>query len=281
MITKGPWTSTGTLYESRGVEIHTAGIDWVFKVTARSEIQTEIKFIDKVAEGSPIRNMVEVPIEWINRSGDDWYAMRRYDGHVHVRSEFCRRHWRLLATSVLDFLEDLHRGHDLIHLDIKDKNILVSRAQTKFVVADYELVVQPSPDATCTYDADHAWYYMQHGAEWEEPCASWRMDFTMLGYLLARLTWDPANHDWTFTSACEERRTGSGGLALEEILADRAETMAKAHPTVIAYLDRVAALVPWYASTVPAAVVYAELRSVFDPKSLAPCPQNLTADTPT
>jgi len=241
---------------------------WVVKrSTVYREVREEIRFIND-SRDRPVRNMVEVPENPAHRYGDDWYAMRLYSGPVVHTSPYCRHHWRRIATSVLDFLEDLHRGHNLVHLDIVAKNILYDKTRCQFIVADYELLIDTDTRALSNNNDDYAWYFVQYGGELDEPNCSWRMDFTMLGYLLARLTWDHYENPtgWDFMKECDARRLGSTeSRSTEEILAARKATIERAHPTVRAYLDLVATIVPWLADmSAPSVEIYRRLRDVFD-----------------
>lgn len=266
------WIRKQCLYRRNGTQIWlTDDPAWLVKESYKGrekEIGIESDFINyAVGDGPRVRNMVQVPAEPERRTGRGWYAMRAYDGTISDHHAFARQHWCSMAIHILDFLEDLHRGHQLVHMDIKRSNILVDKQHCKFIVADYELLHAPSQhELLCDCEDDYAWYFVEHGGELNELYASWRIDFVMLGYLLAWLTWDSnQNEDWTYPRACEARRKGRspGTLTSREILSLREHEMSRSHPVVLHYLSRVAALVPWSEVQVLPVSVYDELRSVF------------------
>jgi hypothetical protein len=259
-----PWTTWQRIYDRDGVEIlQTSSPSWVIKIQiSRYLAPKEIDFLRRVCdEGPPIRNMVELPPE--NRFGTNWYAMRRYLGSADKERRVARRLWRRLGCCVLNFLEDLHRGHGMVHMDIVLRNVLVDRVSELFVVSDYELLVPGSGDdetpLTCD-DDDTVWYYLGAGAELARPLHTWRTDLVMLGYALAELLRDD---EVTFTGLCQRRRKDSRMSMNDYDLIERRNVeMADCHPVVRAYLDRVAELVPWGSEAAPPAAVYDELRTL-------------------
>ena len=258
-----PWSVRKRIYERDGVEIlQTTSPSWVLKLqTSRYVTPRELRFLQKVCdEGPSVRNMVELPPEPERRFGDNWYAMRRYAGSVHT---YPTAAWRRLGCDVLNFLEDLHRGHSSLHMDIVTRNILAAE-DGRFVVSDYELLVKMpgdnEPAVACDCE-DTLWYYIGAGAELTEPLHAWRMDLNMLGYCLAELTW--GDDEPTFPRLCQRRRQDTRmDMSGYDIIKRRDEEMQQCHPVVRAYLDRVAALVPWRATEPPAAAVYDELRAL-------------------
>lgn len=258
-----PWSVRQRIYERDGVEIlQTTVPSWVLKLQAsRYFSQRELTFLKRVCDkGPPVRNMIELPPEPDRRFGTNWYAMRRYSGSVYT---YPTAAWRRLGCDVLNFLEDLHRGYSAVHMDIVTRNILATEYGT-FVVSDYELLVDmpgdDEPAVACDCD-DTLWYYLGAGAELSEPLYAWRMDLNMLGYCLAELTWGDDVPD--FPHLCQRRRQDTCmDISDYDILARRNEEMQMCHPTVRAYLDRVAALVPWRATEAPTSAVYDELRAL-------------------
>jgi hypothetical protein len=265
----GPWMARMRIYERDGVEIlQTSSPSWVIKIQNSRYLEPkEIDFLRRVVvTGPPIRNMIELPPETDRRFGANWYAMRRYLGSADTEREISRRLWRRLGCGVLNFLEDLHRDHGLVHMDIVLRNILVDRGGDTFVVSDYELVVPGNGDGetplTCD-DDDTVWYYLGAGAELSQPLYTWRTDLVMLGYALADLLRDESN-TVTFTGLCERRRQDTRmDMSDYDLIGRRNAEMVDCHPVVRAYLDRVATLVPWAAEAAPHAAVYDELCALF------------------
>ena len=262
----GPWIPNGTLYSNSGVSIlTTTDPKWLVK-TFRGAAWAELEFITRVANGEhPIRHMVELPEK--DRSGSNilwsWYAMRRYDTTVSL--PWGRKCWKQLARTVLEFLEDLHRGHGLVHMDIKLPNLLVDLSANTCVVAAYELVGPPTMNAAREFSDDYYWYFVGFGAEPDKPLTTWRMDFLMLGYTLAELLWDTETFGtWRFSAECDKRRKGLlPDKTDREIIELRAVELLDAHPVVRDYLATVARLVPWDSTGPPTASVYQTLRDLF------------------
>ncbi len=261
-----PWTEWRRIYERDGISIiQVYARNWVVKYAhSRAAITKEITFLRGITEGdAAIRNMIELPADPTHRFGENWYAMRKYTNSAHACCDEVRGQWKTIAIDVLNFLEDLHRGHRLAHLDITLRNILYDRETGHFVVSDYELLEEVSTEAAITEDNDdHLWYYIGTGAELSQPIESWRMDLTMLGYALAELTWCDARP--SFAPLCQTRRCDSNmGICDYDIIARRNAEMKGCPQGVRAYLDRVAELVDWRAAEPPSPATYDELRAVF------------------
>ena len=268
----GPWTTTETLARhSPYAIVATTDPNWVLKTRAAAATPwKELEFFKRVGE-CRIRNMVHIPPGPEGQTGrqgeTEWYAMRRYS--TTAQSAQGRRDWRTMAIAVLNFLEDLHRGPQLLHMDIKPENILLDEPTEEWVVADYDLfdtlwLKTPARE----FDDDYFWYYMAiGGAEPDEPLLTWRTDLLMLGYALAELTWDVDRFGkWEFYPECNARRTGRKGIlghmSAEELARVRTTELLFAEPTVRKYLDAVAELVPWDQVEPPAASVYEHLRGL-------------------
>jgi hypothetical protein len=113
------------------------------------------------------------------------------------------------------------------------------------------------------YAADFLWYYLEFGAELEKPIASWRFDLTALGYLLARLCWNPEHSD-TFIEMCRAaRREGPGSLTPIGLIIQRSHEMARGvGPLLYAYFDMLDAI-SWYDMDPPPRIFYQGLSSLF------------------
>ena len=263
----GPWKLTEKLSGGTDVQIQaTTDPRWVVKVSKRYDAATELSTILRFW-GNPPRHSVHIPHDLGSLFGhgtdEIWYAMRRYDGHLEV-DDFTRQHWLQVGNHCLEFLQDLHLKHGLLHMDIKSTNILVNRSATQFVVADYETVARPNGTTPANESRDYRWYHLRFGAVPDQPVYSWRYDLTALGYLLADLTWPDGEPPWNYRGECDGRR-GSGYVSVftdADVILLRDEAFTKAHPTVRAYLDAVATL-PWDARDPPPATFYEQLLALF------------------
>jgi len=186
--------------------------------------------------------------------------MKRYTGEVSL-NDFCKANWRILAIHILQFLQDFHHVHRLVHMDIKKGNILYDMAGLNFVAADYEHAEAPSFTHTRHFDDDHKWYYIAMGAELDQPLYSWRLDLVALGYVLGSLTTEP--QAWTFEQICWDKRTKPGSLTEAEAIYQRNREIADIiEPQIKAYLALVATLA-WDAKDPPPRSFYEELEVIF------------------
>lgn len=280
----GPYNidAEGVIYEKRGIKIlPTVDRLWVIKLISPDKESLdnidEIKHILRLLNDTP-RCCVEFPRTspyYLFGTTPDavWYAMVRYNGHVSVDSLFCKSNWRRIAVSVLMFLEDLHITHHLAHLDIKAENILYNREKQQFYIGDFEMLaeVETTPVTTLrdkmSADSYYFWYYLGYGGELDKPVQAWRIDFVMLGYLLARLTWN-TEYSWSARNRIVTNAQSRQGLIEDETLLGLIEQRdsqlrAGACPSVVAYMDRVAAAVPWDLKVPPERALYRELRALF------------------
>lgn len=223
LLTVGPWrlrspVSNNTIY-------HTHDSDFVVKIipapcqATDEEIVPELEVLLAVFNNrSRIRHATEFPQRIADFCGTApgyaWVAMRRYDGCVSLTAgtsvcqEFCRRNWRRLGQQVLAFLEDFHTVCRRVHMDIKAANILVSQEHLEFVVSDFGLSSFPDTRHLSDYTNDYLWYYLEFGAELDQPLIAWKTDLVALGFLLARLTW---NSDMNETFIVQTRLARSEG----------------------------------------------------------------------
>jgi serine/threonine protein kinase len=201
--------------------------------------------------------------------GYAWYAMRRYDGPLTLTPGptgpvFWSCYWKRLAVQVLAFLEDYHTRCRRVHMDIKGPNILVDLERCQFVVTDFGLSTEPSRKVLAEYSADYLWYYLEFGAELYRPIASWRFDLTALGYLLARLCWNPENSDSFILMARNARKDGAGTLTPDALIAHRSQEMARGvTPLLYTYFDMLESL-SWYDAEPPPRILYQSLASLFE-----------------
>lgn len=271
----GPWILQEVIYtDKEKVRIATTqNPDWIVKIAFGSPPSTEELGNLLMLSHYSVSRAVGVPTDIFHRFGVGtnyvWYAMRRYDGHVHINA-FSVLHWRSIGIQVLWFLRDLHLNCGRVYMDVKTANILY-KAQLGysplFVVGDYELVdtIDLTKPARL-YSNNTKWYYIAMGAELDEPLYSWRMDLVALGYTLASITHDyEKKKDWKYYGQCMARRTNTLSLDItdDSIIALREQEIKEEHPTILAYLNAVAEF-PWISPTPPPAEFYKRLLSIFE-----------------
>ena len=249
------YNRTNCIYNKNGAMIYDVSSGHVVKVIDDPE-NHEIRIVRRVMRAK-IRSCIEFPEE--NRSGMDWYAMRRYDGHLEPDA-FGQSHWRSIGVQVLAFLEDFHHGLGLVHMDIKKANILVDRMKGTVHVCDFANAESPAVVIRnlSTFEPLTKWYYVGFGGELDEPMVSWRTDLVALGYLLASLQ---PGWSYRFESECWEKRAGRGILSDEATLELRRNEMRR-YPVLEPYFARLT-LLPWTAAEPPARSFYQELAALF------------------
>jgi len=279
----GGWTVTEVL---EGTIYRTTDPQWVIKRLAYStisegctdadakEICEELESILIVFNNRHrIRSCPEFPRSLSDFCGVGrsyaWYVMRRYDGPLSltpgpIGPAFWSRHWKRLAIQVLAFLEDYHTVCRRVHMDIKGPNILVDVENCQFVVSDVGLSREPSRKVLAEYSHDYLWYYLEFGAELYQPIASWRFDLTALGYLLARLCWNPEKSDSFILMARTARKEGAGTLTPAGLVAHRSQEMARGvTPLLCTYFDMLEPL-SWCDADPPPRILYQSLASLFE-----------------
>ena len=269
----GGWSVTGPL---EGEVFLTSDPEWVVKrltfqtvgPSGETEICEELEAVLSVFNcRHRIRNCPAFPRSLSDFCGVErgyaWFAMRRYDGPLAIDAEFWSRHWKRMAVQVLAFLEDFHISCRRVHMDIKGPNILVDREKCQFVVTDFGLSASPSRKLLAEYSPDFLWYYLEFGAELDKPIASWRFDLTALGYLLARLCWNPENSESFIEMTRTARREGPGALTPSELIAHRSAEMARGvTPSLYTYFDMLETL-SWFDMEPPPRILYQSLASLF------------------
>ena len=280
MFSAGGWTVTrslsGPVYETSDPEWLVKRLEFGIGNGGPEETCEELEATLCVFNNRrKIRNCVAFPRSvtdfcGIERTGYAWIAMRRYTGAVSlvpgqpVDPTVWSRHWRRLATQVLAFLEDFHTVCRRVHMDIKAGNILMDRERCQFVVSDFGLSGPPSRVPLAEYSIDYLWYYLEHGADPEKPIASWRFDLTALGYLLARLTWNPDICERYVEAARAMRRGDVATIRTPAgLVALRASEMERGvHPLLRTYFEMLESI-SWYDMDPPPRVFYQSLAALF------------------
>jgi hypothetical protein len=283
MFPAGGWTVTRPLEEGASV-YETTDSEWVIKRLSYNtdgagpgetceELEATLNIFNN---RSRLRNCVAFPRSLrefcgVEQDGYAWIAIRRYSGAVSlvpgapVGPVIWNRHWKRLAIQVLAFLEDYHTVCRRIHMDLKVSNILMDREHCQFVVTDFGLSVPPARTPLVEYSADYLWYYLEHGAEPEKPIAAWRFDLIALGYLLARLTWNPDMSDRFVEAAREMRRGSCTSYTAAGLVSLRSGEMGRGIcPLLRTYFDMVESSIGWYDVEPPPRVFYRSLASLFE-----------------
>lgn len=273
MTLLGPWTTDDTISDVNNKRIVkvTSELDgnWVVKIKSNKNL-ADTRGLEELTEvlrlqQSKVRHMIELPNDAYHMFGQTateiWFAMKRYDGHL---TSAHRGSWKRLAVYGLEFLQDMHRTHRRVYMDIRPENVLVSYSGglPDFCFADYELVDEICDMKTRDYDLGCRWYFMARGAELDEPMYSWRQDLVALGYLLVNLTKDA---DTPFIDECFNRRDGGRRkhMSIKELLSSRdAEVYRAANPVLQSYLNKIAE-VSWKAVEPPSVEFYESLEALF------------------
>ena len=279
-----PWIRNRLLYDRNGTQIWTLlnEPDWIMKIHS-SDIDWELKMLRLTAE-DPCRHQIQMPLEPHARFGGlrdlilpnkrrgrevveggpvkgepvegeavvdsdtcngYWYVMRRYCVPSY---DMLQSNWRYLGLHSLAFLEDLHRKHRRVHMDIKQANIFWDDQYNRFIVADYNLCTSPYLGLTEESGWDARWYYYRFGAIPTGHCVGYRMDLTMWAYMLMDLTWPfPDGHTPTFIRAFLQRRDNPTDTTPteEELFTMRSAAVECASPVIRQLLATIAAFVPW------------------------------------
>jgi len=273
MTQLGPWTTGDIISDANNKRIVNVSSEldgnWVIKIKSNKDI-AEARGLDELTEvlrlrQSEVRHMIEMPKDSYHMFGQTateiWFAMKRYDGHLMPAH---RGSWKRLAVYGLEFLQDMHRIHRRVYMDMRPENVLVSYSDglPYFCFADYELVDEMCDTSTRDFDLGCRWYFMARGAEIDEPMYSWRQDLVGLGYLLVQLTSDAER---PFIAECFNRRDGGRRkhMTIKELLASRdAEVYRAANPILQSYLNKIAE-VSWKAVEPPSVEFYESLEALF------------------
>jgi serine/threonine protein kinase len=87
-----------------------------------------------------------------------------------------------IIKSVVLFLKHIHRKYNIIHGDLKLKNILYKN--NEYRVCDFETLRKPKNTYLCDENHFNNYYYYLHGCEYKKPVYSYRYDLQALGYIL-------------------------------------------------------------------------------------------------
>ena len=193
MTTFGPWTISSILSDANSKQIAAVTSDkqpgsWVIKIKTNKDHE-ELRCVLNLIAGPRIRHMIEFPANPYHLFGQTeeavWFAMRRYDGHV---TKAHRGSWKKIAIAGIEFLQDIHRDHNNVYMDIRPENIMVDAHFNTFHFGDFELVDAVNKDLTESYQPETISYFMAKGAQLKQPLYSWRQDLRSLGQLLINLT---------------------------------------------------------------------------------------------
>jgi len=262
-----PWRRATAIYCRGNTEIYTLKNypDWLMKVYYTDiSANLEINFIQLTVE-EPCRNQVQIYSDpscrfAIHDSCCYWYIMRKYTAPSLKQLD---TNWQQVGLHILQFLEDVHRKYRRVHMDIKSTNILYESERNRYIVSDYGLCESPRTILTREVNTDFRYYYYRFGAVPDQPFVSYRMDLTMLAYLLLDLTW-PSAEAPGFDAAFIRRRNNPRERTPPEsaMFAMRDAAIAKASPVVRSLLAAIDRAVPWVTDEPPSASFYEELTDI-------------------
>jgi serine/threonine protein kinase len=119
---------------------------------------------------------------------NSWYIIESYDSDIGDDINFAYENIDKLVICVINFLKYIHCNKNIIHGDIKLKNILYKKkSNILFKVCDYESLAKPELDSICKKDKDGSYYYYL-GCDPNESYLSFRMDLEAFGTILWHIT---------------------------------------------------------------------------------------------
>ena len=125
----------------------------------------------------------------IMQSQYEWFVMEEFSGDLFY-NRYNITNYSILTKNVMDFLKYLHHKYNVVHSDIKLRNVLMKN--NIFRVCDYESISKVKNDqiiSEVTVDEEYhiTYYYYSFGCEIGKSYLSYRYDFESYGYILWNL----------------------------------------------------------------------------------------------
>jgi len=112
-----------------------------------------------------------------------WSTYEKYTEDIGKNYIYVRKRWKELLTCVIEFLRFIHKKN-IVHGDLKAKNILYENGSNIFKVCDYESLMSPNVNDICNKSGYNGFYYYSLGCKKDESYYSYRMDLEAFGNIL-------------------------------------------------------------------------------------------------
>lgn len=163
-----------------------------------------------------------------------------------------------ILKSVILFLKYIHRKYNIIHGDLKLKNILYKN--NEYRVCDFETLRKPKNTYLCDENHFNNYYYYLHGCEYNKPVYSYRYDFQALGYILWNIYNDYKRFEFQkLAQLYYERQEYNNKYEKLEILKSSLVIPDK----IKKYFD-IISKIDWYCLDPPAEEIYNEILNLYD-----------------
>ena len=268
------WDIGNILYEKKNVLIFFTKrkedkcYTWVMKCTDISDMNEEHAI--PILHKHSIQHMVEFPINhtYHGKTNDiSWYVMKYYPricSYVNDHKEF-----RTLIKTCIEFIKDIHIKIGYVYLDWRLDNIL-KKQENGFVISDYEFLEKPKESVKpfaeeYIYNKDYLYYFIQLGANIDQPLVSYRTDLEAIGFLAIKFLEIP-NPTWMIQ--CNNIREEKIRPIPVDILATMRdiykEEIIQEHPCLATYFEKIKEC-PWESLTCMNAEWYDQLAAIFQP----------------
>ena len=112
-----------------------------------------------------------------------WSTYEKYTEDIGKNYIYVRKRWKELLTCVIEFLRFIHKKN-IVHGDLKAKNILYENGSNIFKVCDYESLMSPNVNDICNKSGYNGFYHYSLGCKKDESYYSYRMDLEAFGNIL-------------------------------------------------------------------------------------------------
>jgi hypothetical protein len=174
-----------TLYDTLNDTKDTKNIEWIMKLSNSKYTNCESDIILKYNLTEYTDGLI-FPLNSIHFSGIykgyNWYVMEKCDSDCNKNIPDIRPNIESFKDDVCNFLRFIHIKKNIIHGDLKLKNVLLK--DNRFKVCDYESIGRINSRYLCSVNDYIGYYYYYLGCKENKPYFSYRMDLEALGIML-------------------------------------------------------------------------------------------------
>ena len=174
-----------TLYDTLKDTKDTKNIEWIMKLSNPKYINCESDIILKYNlteyEDGLIFPMNRIYFSGIYK-GYNWHVMEKCESDCNKNIINIRPNIESFKNDVCNFLRFIHIKKNIIHGDLKLKNVLLR--DNRFKVCDYESIGRINSRYLCSVNDYIGYYYYYLGCKENKPYFSYRMDLEALGVML-------------------------------------------------------------------------------------------------